>query len=81
MWLVAATWTQLVKDRGTYLLETKLQDLCLDHLKDRRVIDLDVLEVELGGLECDWPIVEAGLEDICANLRRGERCKVSSAVL
>jgi hypothetical protein len=77
--LIAVPRAQLLKDGCTDLLEANLKDLCLDGLNDQCIIDLDVVEIEIGGTQHDRPIVQAGLEDIGAYLRRTESAEVIGA--
>jgi hypothetical protein len=46
--LIAVPRAQLLKDGCTDLLEANLKDLCLDGLNDQCIIDLDVVEIEIG---------------------------------
>jgi hypothetical protein len=77
--LIAVPRAHLQKDGCADLHKANLKDLCLDGLKDQCIVDLDVVEIEIGSAQRDLPIVQAELEDIGTYLRRSESAKVICA--
>ena len=80
MGLIAVPRAQLLKNALADLLETELQNLRVDEIDARRVIDLGVGEVERCRTEGDRARVEAWLEDLGANLIGRESRQVRRAV-
>ncbi len=77
--LIAVPRAQLLKDGCADLLEANLKDLCLDGLNNQCIVDLDVVEIEIGVMQRDGPILQTGIEDIGAYLCRSESAKVIGA--
>ena len=73
MWLIAVPRAQLLEDALADLLETELQNLRVNEIDARRVIDLGVSEVEGRRAEGDRDRLEAWLEYLSANLMWRER--------
>jgi hypothetical protein len=75
--LIAVPWSQLLKDGCTDLLEAKLKNFCLNCCNDQCIVDLDVVEVEIGNVQRDGPIVQARLKDLSAYLHQSEHAEVA----
>ncbi len=68
MRLIAVAQAKLREDEVADLVETELEDICVDLIKETAQVNISLIEVEVGLKEGDGPILKTDIEDEDADI-------------